>query len=435
MKSGFLGIIGVFVLLASNAWGESLVLKIGDDYKLPLPANNRLWVQNRKILNIASRGAYVVLSAIGEGSTNVQVGEKNFQVQVIQPLKKVLLTTFEKELRKTLGLRLKVKNHQVTISGKLYRWEDWLLLAKISEQSGVSYAMAAEIPAGLRTKAQALWQDEFAKEGLAPVPVHFAQTLHARLSVDAAAFSKYENILGPFGVLLEKDAQALNIEPVVKVEITVAEVRRDFALRYGIQWPSSYAARILSTGEKQFEDLLLNAQALEQQGHGKILASPNLLCRSGKEAEFLAGGEFPIKIANYKTQDVVWKKYGIVLKVRPKADSSGRMSIALETEVSTIDPSRTVEGIPGLLTNRISSHFDLSQSQTIALSGLIKNEEGKSVEGLPALSRIPVLGALFSSRDFKENRTELVILVRPSIMRENVPVGSQARHLGDISRD
>lgn len=433
MTRAFVAILSFFTINLAQA--ESLLLKIGDDIKLPAPANNRLWVQNRKILNIISRGGLVILSAIGEGNTNVQVGEKNYQVQVIQPLKKVLLNNFEKDIKKTLGLRLKVKNHQVTVTGKLYRWEDWLLLAKISEQTGISYAMAAEIPQSLQNKVQALWQQEYIKEGLAPVPVHFSHTLQARLSVDAATFSKYEEVLGPFGVLLEKDALALNLEPVVKVEITVAEVRRDFALRYGIQWPSSYSARILATGERQFEDLLLNAQALEQSGQGKILASPNLLCRSGKEAEFLAGGEFPIKITNYKAQDVVWKKYGIVLKVRPKADSSGRMSIALETEVSTIDPSRTVEGIPGLLTNRVSSHFDLSQSQTIALSGLIKNEEGKSVEGLPALSRLPILGALFSSRDFKENRTELVILVRPSIMRENAPLVVPARHIGDISRD
>lgn len=438
LTRGFLTIAGfvIFLLGAEISRAESLVLKIGDDYKLPLPANNRLWVQNRKILNINSRSGQVVLSAIGEGSTHVQVGPKNYEVQVIQPLKKVLLSNFEKELQKTLGLRLNVKNHQVTVSGKLYRWEDWLLLAKVSERTGTSYVMAAEIPPSLQSKVQALWQQDFFTEGLAPVPVHFSHNLQARLAVDPATFAKYENILGPYGVLLEKDTLALNIEPVVKVEITVAEVRRDFALRYGIQWPSSYAARILTTGQKEFEDLLLNAQAFEQQGHGKILASPNLLCRSGKEAEFLAGGEFPIKISNFKMQDVVWKKYGIVLKVRPKADSSGRMSIALETEVSTIDPSRSIEGLPGLLTNRISSHFDLSQTQTIALSGLIKNEEGKSVEGLPLLSRVPVLGALFSSRDFKENRTELVILVRPSIMREHTGPGeTQARHLGGLAHD
>lgn len=420
-----------------DSMAESLVLKIGEDYRLPIPSNHRVWVQNRKLLGITTRGGFVVLNGLNEGQTTLQVGTKGYQVQVIQPLKKNLLQNFEKELRHVLGLKIQIKKYQVSVSGKLYRWEDWLLLAKVSEDSGVSYLMNADIPPSLQTKALAYWQQQMTDAGLAPLPVHFSRPLQARSAVDPQFFSKYEEILGPFGVLLEKDVQALDIAPVVKVQITVAEVRRDFAQKYGLQWPASYSARLLSNGQREFEEAVLTAHAFEQQGRGKILASPNLICRSGKEAEFLAGGEFPIKVSGFKTQDVVWKKYGILLKVKPKADSSGRMSIAIETEVSTIDASRTVEGIPGLLTNRISSHFDLSRSQTIVLSGLLKNEEGKSTEGLPGLSRIPVLGALFGSRDFKENRTELVILVRPTILREEVGVSTEEppQHLGDLQRD
>lgn len=434
------GVFVLFLFLFSGlpAGADSLILKIGEDYRLPIPPNHRVWVQNRKLLGISTRGGFVVLNGLTEGQTTLQMGAKSYQVQIIQPLKKNLLQSFEKELRNILGLKIKVRKFQVNVSGKLYRWEDWRQLAKVSEETGVSYFMNAEIPPSLQAKALDYWQQEFASAGLAPLPVHFARPLQARSAVDPQFFAKYEDILGPFGVVLEKDVQALDLAPVVKVQITVAEVRRDFAQKYGLQWPSSYSAKILSNGQKEFEDVVFTAHAFEQQGRGKILASPNLICRSGKEAEFLAGGEFPIKITNYKTQDVVWKKYGILLKVRPKADSSGRMSIAIETEVSTIDNSRTVEGIPGLLTNRISSHFDLSRSQTIVLSGLLKNEEGKSSEGLPGLSRIPVLGALFGSRDFRENRTELVILVRPTILREEsmVPLAEEPpRHLGDVHHD
>lgn len=408
---------------------------------MAMPSNHRVWLHDRKILSILTRGGFLVLRGNTEGFTTLQVGSKSYQVQVIQPMKKTLLQNFEKELRQILGLRLTIRKYQVTVSGKLYRWEDWLQLAKISEETGVSYAMSAEISPSLQAKALNHWLQEYSPAGLAPVPIHFAHPLQARLAMDPQQFAKYEAILGPFGVQLEKDSQALEIAPVVKVQITVAEVRRDFALSYGIQWPSSYSAAVLSNGQSEFENLMLNAQAFEQQGRGKILASPNLLCRSGKEAEFLAGGEFPIKLSSFKTHDVIWKKYGILLKVKPKADSSGRMSIAIETEVSTIDNSRTVDGIPGLLTNRISSHFDLTKSQTIVLSGLIKNEEGKSAEGLPLLSRIPILGALFSSRDFKENRTELVILVRPTIMKEEskddvmAPPQESLRHLGNINHE
>jgi len=428
----------LFVLLFSQAsFSKTILLKIGEDYRLPIPANHRVWVQNRKLLGISTRQGSVVLNGLTEGQTTLQVGQQSFQVQVIQPQKKNLLQHFEKETRQILGLKIQIKKSQVTVAGKLYRWEDWLLLAKISEENGINYAMSAEIPLNLQTKANQHWQQQFTTTGLAPLPVHFARPLQARSAVDPQLFSKYEDILGPFGVVLEKDLQALDVAPVVKVQITVAEVRRDFSQKYGLEWPASYSARILADGQREFSEIVINAHALELQGQGKILASPNLICRSGKEADFFAGGEFPIKISGFKSNNVVWKKYGIMLKVRPKADSSGRMSIGIETEVSTIDPSRVVDGIPGLLTNRISSHFDLTRSQTIVLSGLLKNEEGKSSDGLPGLSRIPVLGALFGSREFRENRTELVILVRPTIVREDaMPLSDEPpQHLGGIRHD
>jgi pilus assembly protein CpaC len=440
MKRGFLA---TGIMLVINMWGLSLkaepvVLKIGDDLSIPLPANHRVWIQNRKVLQVSQKGRMLVFTGSVEGRTQVQVGAKDFQIQVIQPVKRNLQDRFEKELRRMLGLRLKMVRQQVTIEGKLYRWEDWQHLAEISKDLEVSYQMAAEISPALRAKALETWQELWSQNGLAPVPVQFGQALQARIAGNSAVYDKYEDVLGPYGVRLEKDTLSLDIAPVVRVQISVAEVRRDFASKYGIQWPGSYSATVLSNGQSDFENLVFTANALEQQGKGKILASPNLLCRSGKEAEFLAGGEFPIKVMNLRFQDVVWKKYGVLLKVKPKADSSGRMSIALETEVSTIDNSRTVDGIPGLLTNRISSHFDLSKSQTIVLSGLIKNEEGQATQGLPLLSRLPVLGALFSSREFRENRTELVIFVRPSIMHEDSMAAEnppKLGHLGDLQHD
>lgn len=432
MQRGFFaGLVLLTTLLSTIARADSWTLKIGETRRLPLPASNSVWIQNKKILNVKSLSGVLLVTGSGEGTTNLQVGEKTYRVQVIQPAKKTLLKKFEKEVKSMLGLRAQIHTHQVTVTGKLYRWEDWVKLAKISSDLGVSYVMSAQIPEALKQRVQDHWQQEFTQLGLPAVPVLFGRYLQARIFKDTSLYSKYEEILEPFGVRLEKDLQSLEIAPVVKVEITVAEVSRDFALNYGLQWPDTYRATLLSDGQKEFSNLVFNAKAFEKQGQGKILASPNLLCRSGKEAEFLAGGEFPIKISSYKSNEVIWKKYGVLLKVKPKADSSGRMSIALEVEVSTIDGARMADGIPGFLTNRISSHFDLSRSQTIALSGLIKNEDSKSTEGVPLISRLPILGSLFSSRDFKENRTELVIFVRPSIVQDG-PANSR-QHLGELS--
>jgi len=413
----------------------SIVLNIGETHRIPQPANDRIWVENRKPLDIDSKNGYITLTGKAEGSTAVQVGNTSYRFEVVLPTKKNLVMQFDGKLKKILGLKVKIIRQRVTITGKLFRWGDWLTLAKISKDLDVPYNMSAEIPPSIKEIASRHLTEEIEQAGLPPAPIEFSRPLQARLSVNDTLFENYQRILSPFGIHIEKDVDAINIAPVIKVEITVAEIRRDLKQTYGVQWPQSYAATLLTDGQKQFEHLIFTANALETQGQGKILASPSLLCRSGKEAEFLAGGEFPIKIMNLKMQDVIWKKYGVQLKVRPKADLSGRMSIGLDIEVSTIDDSRTVDGVPGILTNKISSQFDLAKSQTIALSGLIKNETGKSNQGLPLLGRIPVLGALFSSKDFRENRTELVIFVRPSIISESKNNLPHFGHLGEVSGD
>ncbi len=432
-------VLSSFLLLNSTvsfaAQKTSVVLSIGQMHRLPHPPNDRIWVENGKPLEIDTKAGFVTLTGKSEGHTAVQVGKTSYRFEVVVPTKKELLIQFESRMPSILGLKTKIFRHQVTVTGKLFRWEDWLALAEISKNLEVPYHMSAEIPPSIKAKVAKHLTEEIEQAGLPPVSIEFSKPLLVRLSVSDPIFEKYQQVLSPFGVRLEKDAEAISIAPVVKVEITVAEVRRDLKRTYGIQWPQTYAATLLTDGQKQFEHLIFTANALETQGQGKILASPSLLCRSGKEAEFLAGGEFPIKIMNLKMQDVIWKKYGVQLKVRPKADISGRMSIGLDIEVSTIDDSRTVDGVPGILTNKISSQFDLARSQTIALSGLIKNENGKSSQGLPLLSNIPVLGALFSSKDFRENRTELVIFVRPSVISESKNNLPHPGHLGEVEGD
>ncbi|MBK9323254.1 MAG: pilus assembly protein [Bdellovibrionaceae bacterium] len=413
----------------------SIVLNIGETYQIARPANDRIWVENRKPLEINSKNGSITLAGKAEGSTVVQVGNTSYRFEVVIPTKKNLMRQFENKLEKILGLKVKIIRQQVTITGKLFSWDDWMALADISKNLDIPYNMSAEIPTSIKKVVNQHLTEVIEQAGLPPISIEFSRPLQARLSVIDAQFEKYKRILSPFGIHLEKDVDAINIAPVVKVEITVAEIRRDLKQTYGVQWPQSYSATLLPDGQRQFEQLIFTANALENQGQGRILASPSLLCRSGKEAEFLAGGEFPIKIMNLKMQDVIWKKYGVQLKVRPKADTSGRMSIGLDVEVSTIDDSRTVDGVPGLLTNKISSQFDLAKSQTIALSGLIKNETGRSSQGLPLLGRIPILGSLFSSKDFRENRTELVIFVRPSVIKESQNDLPRMGHLGEVPND
>ncbi|MBV2168865.1 MAG: pilus assembly protein [Bdellovibrio sp.] len=397
---------------------KNLTLSLGEEKTLSLPGTSSVWIQDKDILKAEGAGSRLIIKGLKEGRTLLKMGSTNFQIQVLHPAKTGSFEELQKYLKGVVGLSTSVAEGDLQINGQLYRLQDWIKLADFARSKSFSYQMQARLSSSLQEEAQRYFQDLFDQSRVPPQTVIFTPLPEIRVSAPELALKRYQKILSPFGVSVIRDENSLDVAPTVKVQITVAEIKRDLSLKYGLRWPSSYSAKILRTGEKTLDDLPFNLTALEAQGYGKILASPNIICRSGKEAEFLAGGEFPIKILNFKAQDVVWKRYGILLRVKPKADAAGRISLSVETEVTTLDDSRKVDDIPGILTNRVSSHFDLTRPQTIALSGLLKSEDGKSSEGVPFLSRLPVLGALFASKDFRENRSELVIFVRPTILKE-----------------
>ncbi len=164
-----------------------------------------------------------------------------------------------------------------------------------------------------------------------------------------------------------------------------------------------------------------------QNGDAYILANPQLSTRSGGDAKFLAGGEIPIPISSVLGQSSVqYKQYGVQLNIKPMADSHGNVLADIDTEVSQIDPSVTVDGYPGFLTRKTTSVVNVKSGQTIVLSGLIQATGAKTLDKFPWLGDIPILGALFRSKNFQSNRSELVIFVTPKIFTPESEVNRRA---------
>ncbi len=117
-----------------------------------------------------------------------------------------------------------------------------------------------------------------------------------------------------------------------------------------------------------------------------------------------------------RSNHIEWKRYGISLKLKPLVDPFGQLNLQIDTEISSVDNSVKVEDLPGVLVNRVSSYFDLVNKKTISLSGLLRTETAQNAEGLPYLQKIPILGELFKSKNFLENKTELMIFVTPQLI-------------------
>jgi pilus assembly protein CpaC len=180
--------------------------------------------------------------------------------------------------------------------------------------------------------------------------------------------------------------------------------------------------RLISGGTNV--DILI--QALETQGLARRLAEPNLVTLSGEKANFLAGGEVPIPVAQQNgTITLEFKKYGVGLTFQPTVLGNGVINLKVEPEVSQVDPNTSYRlgniQVPAFITRRASSVVELKSGQSFAIAGLLQTLTESTTEQLPWLADLPVIGALFRSREFRQRETELVIIVTPHMVNPARP--------------
>jgi pilus assembly protein CpaC len=172
-------------------------------------------------------------------------------------------------------------------------------------------------------------------------------------------------------------------------------------------------------------DVFINA--LEEQGLVRSLAEPNLTALSGDTASFLAGGEYPIPVAGTLGNVTVdYKRYGVGLAFTPTVLKGGLINLKIEPEVSQIDPNHSIAvgtgiSVPALTVRRANTTVELRDGQSFVIGGLLQNTSTTAQEQLPWLGDVPVLGALFSSKSYQKNETDLAIIVTPRLVRPARP--------------
>lgn len=160
---------------------------------------------------------------------------------------------------------------------------------------------------------------------------------------------------------------------------------------------------------------------MAQNGKASILAEPQLSARNGSKASFLAGGEFPYSVSSSNGPTVMFKPYGIKLDITPHADRNGVVRATIESEVSNIDTSISTTAGPALSTRKTSTEFNVKSGETLVLSGLVSRKTSTSIDKVPGLGDIPILGALFRSTRFQNDETELVVFVTPTVVDSHSP--------------
>ena len=246
----------------------------------------------------------------------------------------------------------------------------------------------------------------------------------------------------------------------VMLKVTVAEVRRDIVKQLGVDLSASMnygTAAVVFKNNNPFtasnaplvpDNGLVGAalnktglpsvtatlRAMESAGVVKTLAEPNLTAISGESATFISGGEFPIPtgvscqtstsgVVSGCVQTVSFKKFGISLNFTPVVLTEGRISLRVMTEVSEVSTENSLQGgaggttIPSIKTRRAETTVEIPSGGALAMAGMIQEQTKHAISGFPGLMQLPVLGALFKSRDYVNRQTELMVIVTPYIAR------------------
>jgi pilus assembly protein CpaC len=173
-------------------------------------------------------------------------------------------------------------------------------------------------------------------------------------------------------------------------------------------------------------------KALQENNVLEILAEPNLLTESGKQASFLAGGQFPYPVVQgtggstgSTSVTIQFKEYGVRLSFTPTLMPGGVIHLKVEPEVSSLDYTNavTLQGfvLPGVATNRVDSEMNLKDGQSFAIAGLLDNRVTEQFQKIPGIGDIPILGKLFQSRSMNKSDNELLVLVTPHIVQPLAP--------------
>jgi pilus assembly protein CpaC len=215
-------------------------------------------------------------------------------------------------------------------------------------------------------------------------------------------------------------------QQMIEISIEITEINETQSRQLGIEWPGSIEAgesnipSLIESGDwTRFYPFTATLRALETNGAAKVLSKPKLIVKSGATAKFMVGGEFPVSEITMASSKVEWKEFGIIMKITPILLANEKIDISVDAELSRLDYNTPVGDYPQIAKRQAVSRLIVKDGETMVLAGLIETTQGKTISGVPILSKIPLLGALFRTTRTVETRTNVLIFVTPKLLAEN----------------
>ena len=424
--------------------GGNIALGVGTQKVITVPGIQRVAVGDAAVADVKTIGNnQLLIIGASEGKTTLLIWKSSGQrvsylVSVRRQDPNEIISEIKKLLGEIEGVNVRMVGDRIYLDGQAYTQSD---ADRIDQVVGLypnvkSFVKIA--PNAKKLVAQNL-NAAFQKAGLKNVQATVVgSTIFLEGSVESQQdLQKAELITKAIGEKVE-NLLVVGIKRMILSEVQFVEIRRESKDRYGIKYPTDISGTATATvnitkelfpGNFSQGDLAALGRGSSQfafgfqnnDGYGRLLAQPKLVCASGEKAEFLAGGEVPIPLITNNQFAVEFKPYGVILRLRPTADRNGNIQTEIEAEVSEVDQSVAIStgggaSVPGFRTRKVKTNVTVRHGETIVLSGVFAHDEQKSVSKLPGLGHIPIIGELFKNRAFDSNKRELVIFVTPRIV-------------------
>ena len=264
-----------------------------------------------------------------------------------------------------------------------------------------------------------------------------------RIVADEASNSLLALVTGEGARAMRRTLRRLDTQPLqVMIEATLVEVTLNEQLDFGVRWffesgdfsfdfgdaAGTGAASVLPGFNAAFRtsDAQVTISALDAVTDVKILSSPTLMVMDNEEARLQVGDDVPIVVRSSQSTDdpnapIVteeeFRETGVILNIRPRVNAAGNLSLQIRQEVSSVAPTTGTVN-PTFNQRVVESTILVNSGETIALAGLIEGESELRRDGIPVLSRLPVIGSLFGATERSGDRNELMILIRPFVVRD-----------------
>lgn len=420
----------LIALFSQVAHGTDRVIHIapGHQQVVSIPNVTTVSIGNPSIatVNDPGNGNQVMITGKREGTTNLIAwtldGQKQQFVIEVKGTHRSRITDIRNMLDHIEGIEISKAGNMVLIEGELFRGSDLEKVSRVTTLYENVKNYTKVHPKALEVLEKALFE-KLVEEGFDQIKVTRAGD---HLYLEGYCDNELQKTRA------EKIAQNMYFQTESHLKLGVAsksqiwvdvqfmEVMNDKLDDIGVAWPDkidtntsiqAMSGRGVTTQLRG--DIGVTLNTLVQNGKAKVLSNPKLLVRDGKKATFDAGGEIPIRLISERTANVVFKSYGLHLEIDAQADQSNRVFLDIQSRISDLDMSTSIDGLPGIVEHKINTAVDLEYGQTVALAGLIEHRQSKTTKKFPFLGHIPILGELFKSRNFRNNHSEFVVFLTP----------------------